>query len=57
MRENTFNAPKPVMCLDTKISYPSAYRASIETGIPKNKILQICNGVIKSYHNTHWCFV
>lgn len=57
MNENRFNSPKPVMCLETSKIYPSAYRASLDTGIPKNKILQICNGIIKSYHNTHWVFV
>lgn len=57
IKQNNRTSAKPVKCHETQATYPSAYRAAIETGIPKNKILQMCNGTIKSYHKTHWTFI
>lgn len=54
---NPTSKAKPVMCKETQVQYPSAYMAAQLTGIPKNKILEMCNGKIKSYHKTHWKFI
>lgn len=54
---NPKTPPKPVICKETQITYPSAYQASKETGLARNKILEVCNGKRRSWHKTHWSFV
>ena len=48
---------KPVKCVELGTIYPSAYRASLETGIGKGHILRTCNGLENSAGGYNWVFV
>lgn len=48
---------KPVRCLETGKIYESAYQAFRETGIPSNRICEVCQGKRKSVKQTKWEYI
>ena len=48
---------KPVRCLETDITYPSASEAERQTGIANSSINKCCRGKLKTSSGYHWQFV
>lgn len=48
---------KPVLCVETGISYVSAGEAARRTGCCSKSILHVCNGKFHTTHGYHWKFV
>ena len=48
---------KPVKCIETGITYPSACEASRKLGVPLSGISLCCNGKRKTAGKYHWEFV
>lgn len=49
-------ARKPVMCVETGITYDSIYDAAKKTGLAKNKISYCCRGLRNRTGGYHWKF-
>ena len=47
---------RPVTCIETGITYPSATQAANILGVGQSKITECCQGKRKSYHGQHWCY-
>ena len=48
---------KKVMCIETKVIYPSIGEASKQTGIDKSSISRVCKGRQITAGNFHWKFL
>ena len=48
---------KPVLCVETGVSYVSAGEAARRTGCCSKSILHVCNGKFHTTHGYHWKFV
>ena len=48
---------KPVLCVETGVSYISAGEAARRTGCCSKSILSVCNGKFHTTHGYHWKFV
>lgn len=48
---------KPVLCVETGVSYVSAGEAARCTGCCRESILHVCNGKFRTTHGYHWKFV
>ena len=48
---------KPVICIETNKTYPSAYAAEKETNISQSKICLCCHQKRKSAGGFHWSFL
>lgn len=47
---------RPVTCIETGITYPSATQAAAAIGVHQSKITECCQGKRKSYHGQHWIY-
>lgn len=56
MRKNN-KAQKPVRCVETGVTYPSASEANRQTGVFKDSINKCCNRKQKTAGGLHWEFV
>lgn len=45
---------KPVICIETGVTYPSVMEAERQTGISNGNITQVCNGRRKTAGKYHW---
>lgn len=48
---------KPVLCIDTGISYYSIKEASRQTGICESSIIDCCKGKLKTAGKLHWKYI
>lgn len=48
---------KPVLCVETKVVYPSMSECSRQTGFSQGHISSCCRGKLKTAYGYHWQYV
>jgi hypothetical protein len=54
LTKSALKRSKPVMCIETRIVYPSATRAAQELKLHQGNISKVCNGKAKTAGGYHW---